>query len=196
MRPQAGWRRVRSGGAAWTTPRGRVWPKLATGCVWAHRCYSLLLKPAAFTSVGRKICESSEGLLQGGNGTRTASERKFPAISHTLVRPPNPEPYQGSPDAVASGFQRCEKEWPMHQDHLLVKKFYVDHKREPARNQGIFSRPADLGTWRRVASGFTRLGRRPSGRPAVGVRITSGRLPFFLTLQYNAAKISILSRRP
>ena len=75
--------------------------------------------------VGRpKNCyDESEGLLQGGNCTRTAAVRKFPAISHTLVRPPNPEPYQGSPDAAASGFQRGEKERPMHQDHLLVEDF-------------------------------------------------------------------------
>ncbi len=160
MRPQAGWGRVRFGGAARTTTRGRVWPKPATGCAWARRRHSLLLKLAAFTSVGRKICESSEGLLQGGNGTRIAVMRKFPAISATLVRPPNPEPYQGSPDAAASGPQRCKKERPMHQDHLLVEKFCVNHRREPARNQEIFSRPADLGTWRRAAAEFTRLGHR------------------------------------
>jgi hypothetical protein len=51
--------------------------------------------------------------------------KKFPAIGPTLVRPPNPEPYQGSPDAAASGSQRCEKERPMHQDHLLLEKFSI-----------------------------------------------------------------------
>jgi hypothetical protein len=151
----------------------------------AARRLPLLTKLAAFTSVGRKICESSEGLLQRGNCTRTAAKREFPAISPTLVRPPNPEPYQGSPDAAASGFQRCKKERPMHQDHLPAEKFSIKHRREPAGNQGIFSRPADLGTWRSVAAGFTRLGHRPSGR-----------LPISLTLQYNPGKISLLSRRP
>jgi hypothetical protein len=66
-----------------------------------------------------------------------------------LVRPPNPEPYQGSLDADASGFQRGKKERPIHQDHLLAEKFSVNNKREPARNQAIFSRPPD---W--AASGF------------------------------------------
>jgi len=148
--------------------------------------------------VGRpkNCCDEPEGLLQGGNGTRIAVMRKFPAISHTLVRPPNPEPYQGSPDAAASGFQRCKKERPIHQDHLLVGKFFTNNKREPARNQGIFSRPADLETWRGVASGFTSLKRRPSGQSAAGVRITACRLPFSLILQYNPGKICTRSRRP
>ena len=41
----------------------------------------------------------------------------------------------------------------MHQDHLLVKNYSINHKREPARNQGFFSQPADGGGRRRVASG-------------------------------------------
>ena len=136
-RTQVGWRRVRSGDAAGTEPLGGVWPGPATGCTQRGTLHGFK-KLAAFTSVGRKICESSEGLLQGGDGTRTTVRRKFPAIRPTLVRPPNPEPYQGSPDAAASGFQRCKKERPMHQDHLLVEKFLVNHKRKPARNQQIF----------------------------------------------------------
>jgi hypothetical protein len=141
--------------------------------------------------VGRpkRCCDKSEKLLQGGDCTRTAAVREFPAISPTLVRPPNPEPYQGSPDAAASGFQRCKKERPMHQDHLLVEKFSINHRREPARNQGIFFRPADLGQRQGLAAGVTLRGHRPSGRPAVGSRITSCRLPFSLTLQYNPGKI-------
>jgi len=40
--------------------------------------------------------------------------RGFPVISRPLLRPPNPEPYQGSLDAAASGFQGSEKERPIH----------------------------------------------------------------------------------
>jgi hypothetical protein len=148
--------------------------------------------------VGRpKNCsDESEGLLQGGNGTRTAARRRFPAISHTLVRPPNPEPYQGSPDAAASGFQRCKKEWPMHQDHLPVENFCPNHKREPARNQGIFSRPPDLETWRP-----RRLRVWTPGAPALraaGCRGSNNFRPvaIFPDFTVQSRKISILSRRP
>jgi hypothetical protein len=147
------------------TGRGRQ-PGAQSGALHCLRSYRRY--------VGRpKNCESSEGLLQGGNGTRIAVMRKFPAIRPTLVRPPNPEPYQGSPDAAASGFQRCKKERPMHQDHLLVEKFCINHRREPARNQEIFSRPPDLGRRRRIGAGS---------------QITSCRLPFSRSLQYNPEK--------
>jgi hypothetical protein len=78
--------------------------------------------------------------------------RKFPAIRPTLVRPPNPEPYQGSPDAAASGFQRCKKERPIHQDHLLAEYFSPHNKKEEARNQEIFSlRQRRRGSGRNLA---------------------------------------------
>ena len=55
----------------------------------------------------------------------------------------------------------------MHQDHLLVEKYSVNNKREPARNQGNYSRPADLGTWRAPPSGLRAWGTNPPGcRPS------------------------------
>jgi hypothetical protein len=72
------------------------------------------------------------------------AKRGFPVISPTLIRPPNPEPYQGSPDAATSGFQRCKPERPIHQDHLLEQSLTENHKGESTRNQQIFPQPLFL----------------------------------------------------
>jgi hypothetical protein len=37
----------------------------------------------------------------------------------SLLRPPVIEPYQGSTDAVSSGFYGSKSHRPIHQDHLL-----------------------------------------------------------------------------
>jgi hypothetical protein len=91
MRPQACWRRVRLGGAAWTTTRGRVWPKLATGCVWAHRRHALLLKPATFKSVGRKnnamrLKGYCKGGMEPGLRLRESSRRSGPPLSGLRIQ--------------------------------------------------------------------------------------------------------------
>lgn len=72
--------------------------------------------------------------------------RGFPVISRPLLRPPNPEPYQGSLDAAASGFQGSKKERPIHGNHLLAVNLMIlclNNKRAFSRNQQI-SAPGDV----------------------------------------------------